>query len=92
MLRWLFGRGISCPLLAEIVAWFLKLVELCKCLVVGSRLVSSVEMNVIARPLGKWVTQLVGKDMEPLQSVKSGIQAVLMVKSDSDPHISNLWN
>jgi hypothetical protein len=33
------------PLLAETVAWFLKLVELCKGLVVGLFLVSSVEMN-----------------------------------------------
>jgi hypothetical protein len=36
-------------------------VELCKGLVVLPCLVSSVKMNVISRPLGKWVTRLVGK-------------------------------
>jgi hypothetical protein len=33
-------------------------------------LVSSVEMNEISRPLDRWVSQLVGKDAQPLQSVK----------------------
>jgi hypothetical protein len=46
MLQWLFGRGIPVsPLLAETVAGFLELVELCKGLIVGSYLVSLVEMN-----------------------------------------------
>jgi hypothetical protein len=45
MLRWLFGRGIPISLSSEIVADFLKLVELCKCLVVLPCLVSSIEMN-----------------------------------------------
>jgi hypothetical protein len=51
------------PLLAETVAGFLKLVELCKSLVVGLFLVSSVEMNGKLQFLGKWVTRLVGKDV-----------------------------
>jgi hypothetical protein len=34
MLRWLFGRGIPILPLSETVAGFLKLVELCKGLVV----------------------------------------------------------
>jgi hypothetical protein len=45
MLRWLFGRGIPILPFSETVAGFLKLVELCKGLVVLPCLVSSVEMN-----------------------------------------------
>jgi hypothetical protein len=52
------------------VAVFRKLVELCKGLVVVPCLVSSVEMNGKSRSLGKWVTRLVGKDVQPLESVK----------------------
>ena len=33
-------------------------------------LVSLIEMNEISRPLDRWVSQLVGKDVQPLQSVK----------------------
>jgi hypothetical protein len=51
------------PLLVETLAGFLKLVELCKGLVVLPCLVSSVEMNGISRCLGRWVTRLVGKDV-----------------------------
>jgi hypothetical protein len=36
--------------------FFLKLVELCKGLVVLPCLISSVEMNGTSRPLGNWVT------------------------------------
>jgi hypothetical protein len=71
MLQWLFGQGIPIsPLLVETTAGFLKLVKLCKGLVVLPCLVSSVEMNGISRLLGKWVTLLMGKDAQPLQSVK----------------------
>jgi hypothetical protein len=70
MLRWLFGRGIPISLSSEIVADFLKLVELCKGLVVLPCLVFLIEMNRKSRSLGKWVTRLVGKDAQPLQSVK----------------------
>jgi hypothetical protein len=48
----------------------MKLVELCKGLVVLTSLVSSAKMTGKSRALGKWVTQLVGKDAQPLQSVK----------------------
>jgi hypothetical protein len=41
---------------------------------------------------GKWVTRLVGKDAQPLQSVKTGILAVLTVMSGLDTHMINLWN
>jgi hypothetical protein len=41
---------------------------------------------------GKWVTRLVGKDAQPLQSVKTGILAVLTIMSGSDTHMINLWN
>jgi hypothetical protein len=54
----------------ETVAGFLKLVELCKGLVVVPYLVSSAEMNEKSRSLGKWVTRLMGKDVQSLQSVK----------------------
>jgi hypothetical protein len=63
-------RGIHALRFLETVAGFLKLVELCKGLVVVPCLVSSVEMNGKSPSLGKWVTRLVGKDVQPLQSVK----------------------
>jgi hypothetical protein len=66
LLRWRSGEGsLHCGFL-ETVAGFLKLVELCKCLVVLPCLVSLVEMNGKSRSLGKWVTQLVGKDAQHL--------------------------
>jgi hypothetical protein len=65
-----FSYGDSYIALLRNVAGFLKLVELCKGLVVVPCLVSSVEMNGKSRSLGKWVTRLVGKDAQPLQSVK----------------------
>jgi hypothetical protein len=49
-------RGIPALLFLETVAGFLKLVELCKGLVVLPCLVSSVEMNGTSRPLGNRVT------------------------------------
>jgi hypothetical protein len=70
MLRWLFRRGIPILPFSETVAGFLKLVELCKGLVVVPYLVASAKMNGKLRSLGKWVTRLVGKDAQPLQSVK----------------------
>jgi hypothetical protein len=45
MLRWLFGRGIPILPFSETVAGFLKLVELCKGLVVVPYLISLAEMN-----------------------------------------------
>jgi hypothetical protein len=61
MLRWLFGWGIPILPFSETVAGFLKLVELCKGLVVLPCLISSIEMNGKSWSLGKWVTWLVGK-------------------------------
>jgi hypothetical protein len=61
MPRWLFEWGIPILPFSETVAGFLKLVELCKGLVVIPCLVSSTEMNGQSRSLGKWVTRLVGK-------------------------------
>jgi hypothetical protein len=52
------------------VVGFLILVELCKGLVLVSYLISSVEMNGKSRSLGKWITRLVGKDVQPQQNVK----------------------
>jgi hypothetical protein len=43
------------------VAGFLKLVELCKGLVVLPCLVCSLEMNGKSQSLGRWVKRLVGK-------------------------------
>jgi hypothetical protein len=51
MFRWLFGRGIPIFPFSETVAGFLKLVELCKGLVVLPCLVSSVEMYGIHDPM-----------------------------------------
>jgi hypothetical protein len=61
--------------LLRTVAGFRKLVELWKGLVVVPCLVSSVEMNGKSRSLGKWVTRLVDKDVQPLQSVKRVYQS-----------------
>jgi hypothetical protein len=44
-------------------------------------LVSSVEINGISRPIGRWVTRPVGKDVQPLQSVKLVLSVMLTVKS-----------
>jgi hypothetical protein len=52
MLRWLFGREIPIPTPSqETIAGFLKLVELCKGLVVLPCLTSSVEMYGIHDPV-----------------------------------------
>jgi hypothetical protein len=51
MLRWLFGQGIPITPFSETVAGFLKLVELCKGLVVLPCLISSVEMYGIHDPV-----------------------------------------
>jgi hypothetical protein len=59
-------EGFLCFLLPESVAGLLELAKLWKGLVLLPCLVSSIEMNGISRPLGKWVTQLVGKDAQPL--------------------------
>jgi hypothetical protein len=51
MLRWIFGQGIPISPFLETVAGFLKLVELCKGLVVLPCLISSVEMYGIYDPM-----------------------------------------
>jgi hypothetical protein len=51
MLRWIFGRVIPISPFSETVADFLKLVELCKGLVVLPWLVSSVKMYGIHDPV-----------------------------------------
>jgi hypothetical protein len=56
--------------LLRTVVGFLKLVDFCKGLVVVPYLISSIEMNGKLQSLDKWVTRLVGKDVQPLQSVK----------------------
>jgi hypothetical protein len=70
MLQWLFRRWIPISLSLETVVGFLKQVELSKGLVVLPCLASLVEINGKPRSLGKWVTRLVCKDVQPLQSVK----------------------
>jgi hypothetical protein len=50
----------------ESVVGFLELVELWKCLVVLPCLASLVEVYGSVQPRGKWVTRLVGKDVQPL--------------------------
>jgi hypothetical protein len=49
-------RGVPALELPRIVAGFLKLVELCKGLVVLPCLASLVEVYVKSRSLGRWVT------------------------------------
>jgi hypothetical protein len=63
-------EGFLCFLRPESVVGFLKLVELWKGLVVLPCLVSSVEMNGTSRPHDKWAAWLVGKNVQPLKSVK----------------------
>jgi hypothetical protein len=70
MLRWLFRQGIPILLSLETVAGFLKLVELCKGLIVLPCLASSVEVYGIRKTRGRWVTRLVGKYVQPLYGVK----------------------
>jgi hypothetical protein len=48
MLRWLFGRGIPILLFSETVAGFLKLVELCKGLVVDPKSFTSEVLKGLA--------------------------------------------
>jgi hypothetical protein len=85
-------EGFLCFLLPESVAGFLELVKLWKCLVMLPYLVSSVEMNGIYKPLGKWVIRLVGKDAEPLQSVKLVCQPCSRLRATQDSRVINLWN
>jgi hypothetical protein len=59
-------RGIPILRFLETIAGFLKLVELCKGLVVVPCLASLVEVYGSDQLHGKWVTRLVGKDVQPL--------------------------
>jgi hypothetical protein len=52
MMRWFFGRGVHILPFSKTIAGFLKLVELCKGLVVLSSLISTAEMNGNSRSLG----------------------------------------
>jgi hypothetical protein len=76
-------REIPALRLPRTVAGFLKVVELCKGLVVLPCLTSLVEVYGKSRSLDKWATSA---------ECKTGISAVLTVMSGSDPHMSNLWN
>jgi hypothetical protein len=53
-------QGIPALLFLEIVAGFLKLVELGKSLIVLPYLASLVEVYGVVQPRGRWVTWLVG--------------------------------
>jgi hypothetical protein len=70
LLRWRSGKGSLHWSFLETVAGFLKLVELCKGLVVYPTLLPWKRCMGSDQPRGKWVTRLVGKDVQPLQSVK----------------------
>jgi hypothetical protein len=70
LLRWRSSEGFMHWSFLETVAGFLKLVELCKGLVVVPCLASLVELYGSDQPRGKWVTRLVGKDAQPVHSVK----------------------
>jgi hypothetical protein len=83
LLRWLFRWGIPILRFLETVAGFLKLVELCKCLVVVPCLASLVEVY------GVWSTPW---QMDNTTCISHIISAVLTVMSGSNPHMINLWN
>jgi hypothetical protein len=70
LLRWRSGEESLHWSFLETEVGFLKLVELCKGLIVLPCLASLVEVYGKSWSLGKWVTWLVGKDAQPLQSVK----------------------
>jgi hypothetical protein len=70
LLRWRSGEGSLHWSFLGTVVCFLKLVELCKGLVVEPCLASLVEVYGSDQPRGKWVTRLVGKDAQALQRVK----------------------
>jgi hypothetical protein len=59
-----------CFLRPETVVGFLKLVELCKGLVVSPCLLTLVVFKGLRNPRQKGGSRLVGKDVPPLQSVK----------------------
>jgi hypothetical protein len=63
-------EGFLCFLHPKIVVGILELVELWKGLVVVPCLASSLEVYGVPSTCGKWVTRFVGKDVQPLQSVK----------------------
>jgi hypothetical protein len=63
-------RGVPALDLPRNCSGFSKLMELCKGLVVLPCLASSAEVYGKSRSLGRWVTWLMGKDVQPLQSVK----------------------
>jgi hypothetical protein len=67
---------------SEIIAGFLKLVELGKCLIVLPCLIPSAEMNGKSWSLGKWVHDLWVKGATSAEC-KTSIFVVLTVKSDS---------
>jgi hypothetical protein len=72
-------RDSYAPFLPESVSGFLELVELWKCLVMLPCLVYLVEMNRISKPLGKWVTRLMGKICATYAECKTSISVVLTV-------------
>jgi hypothetical protein len=53
--------------------------------------VTSVEMNGTSRPLGKWIAWLMGKDVQPLQSVKPVYQPCSRLRGTQDSRMINLW-
>jgi hypothetical protein len=83
-------EGFVCLLLPKSVVGFLKLMELWKGLVVLPCLIFLVEMNGIRDPLGKWVTQLVSKDVQHPRSVKLVYQSCSLSRAAQDSRVSNL--
>jgi hypothetical protein len=77
LLRWRSGKGSLHWSFLETIVGFLKLVELCKGLVVLPCLASLVDVYGIH---------------DPLAECKTGILAVLTIMSGSDTHMINLCN
>jgi hypothetical protein len=76
----------------ETVAGFLKLVELCKGLIVVPCLASLVEVYGVRSTPWQMGNTTCGLRCATSAECKTGILAVLTVMSGSDPHMTNLWN
>jgi hypothetical protein len=76
----------------ETVAGFLKLVELCKGLIVVPCLASLVEVYGVQSTPWQMGNTTCGQRCTTSAECKTSISAVLTVMSGSDTHMINLWN
>jgi hypothetical protein len=76
----------------ETIAGFLKLVELCKGLVVVPCLASLEEVYGVRSTPWQMGNTTYGQRCTTSVECKTGISAMLTVMSSSEPHMINLWN